>query len=62
MWFYILLTILVVPFVWWLTSTNLYRHRSRFGPDLRGSRFGSTGDSARNNLSKIRPSDGKRLR
>ena len=36
MWFYILLTTLVVLFVWWLTRTNLYRHRSRHGPEPEG--------------------------
>ena len=60
MWFYIVLTILVL-LTWWLTRTNLYRHRRRHGPDSTARTFGSTGDNALNNAARFR-GDGKRLR
>ena len=63
MWFYILLIILVVLLGWWLTRTNLYRHRSRRGPDLGGREVGSAASRATDDFNRIsKASSGLRKR
>ncbi len=54
MWFYILLIIIVVLFGWWLTRTNLYRHRSRHGPDFGGREVGSASTRATDDFNRVR--------
>jgi hypothetical protein len=52
--FYILLIIIVVLFVWWLTRTNLYRHRSRHSPDPSGPQVGSAWLRATDDFNRLR--------
>lgn len=53
MWIYILLIILAAAFVWWLTRTNLYRHRSRHGPEFGGRKVGSAGTRAADDTNRV---------